>query len=139
MKVLLLYVRMLNFRGRLDYVCYRSRSKIKGLGLESVGVELRENGAVIVDDYFQSSVESIYAIGDVIDRIQLTPVALAEGMAVAKTLFCDVPSKVDYNNIATAVFSQPPIGTVGLRKKRLVNVMTILLFIKVIFVHLSIR
>ena len=91
--------------------------KIKGLGLESVGVELRENGAIIVDDYFQSSIESIYAIGDVIDRIQLTPVALAEGMAVAKTLFCNVPSKVDYNDIATAVFSQPPIGTVGLTEE----------------------
>jgi glutathione reductase (NADPH) len=91
--------------------------KINGLGLENVGVELRENGAIIVDDYFQSSVESIYAIGDVIDKIQLTPVALVEGMAVAKTLFCNEPSKVDYNNIATAVFSQPPIGTVGLTEE----------------------
>ncbi|MBO6784546.1 MAG: glutathione-disulfide reductase [Alphaproteobacteria bacterium] len=87
---------------------------VDGLGLEEAGVKLKDNGAVIVDDYFRTSVPSIFAIGDVIDRYQLTPVALAEGMAVAKTLFRDEPSKVDYEYIATAVFSQPPVGTVGL-------------------------
>jgi glutathione reductase (NADPH) len=91
--------------------------KVDGLGLEEVGVELKDNGAVVVDEYFSTSVDSIYAIGDVIDRMQLTPVALAEGMAVAKTLFRDQPTMVDYDNIPTAVFSQPPIGTVGLTEE----------------------
>lgn len=86
----------------------------QGLGLEEAGVEMRENGAIRVDDHFQTSVPSIYAIGDVIDRMQLTPVALEEGMAVANTLFNDTPTTVDYSNIATAVFSQPNIGCVGL-------------------------
>ena len=90
------------------------RPKVTGLGLEDAGVELKENGAVVVDDHFQTSVPSIYAIGDIIDRFQLTPVALAEGTALAKTLYNDAPTTVDYENIATAVFSQPPIGTVGM-------------------------
>jgi glutathione reductase (NADPH) len=90
------------------------RPKVTGLGLEEVGVKLKENGAIVVDDYFQTSVPSIYAVGDIIDRYQLTPVALAEGMAVSKTLYRDTPSVVDYEYIPTAVFSQPPIGTVGL-------------------------
>jgi len=87
------------------------------LGLEAAGVELRENGAVVVDGYFRTSVPSIWAIGDVIDRMQLTPVALAEGMAVVKTMFGGEPTSVDYTNIATAVFSQPNIGTVGLTEE----------------------
>lgn len=87
---------------------------VEGLGLEEAGVKLKDNGAVIVDDYFQTSVPSIHAIGDVIDRYQLTPVALAEGMALTKTLFRNEPSTVDYEYIPTAVFSQPPVGTVGL-------------------------
>ena len=91
--------------------------KVAGLGLEALGVELADNGAIVVDDHFRSSVESIYAIGDVIDRMQLTPVALAEGMAVAKTLFGGEPTKADYEHVATAVFSQPPIGTVGLTEE----------------------
>ncbi|MDE0780560.1 MAG: glutathione-disulfide reductase [Alphaproteobacteria bacterium] len=90
------------------------RPKVTGLGLEEAGVELKDNGAIVVDDYFQTSVPSIYAVGDIIDRYQLTPVALAEGMAVSKTLYRDTPSVVDYEYIPTAVFSQPPIGTVGL-------------------------
>ncbi len=91
--------------------------KVAGLGLEELGIELADNGAIIVDDYFRSSVDSIYAIGDVIDRMQLTPVALAEGMAVAKTLFRGEPTKADYEHVATAVFSQPPVGTVGLTEE----------------------
>ena len=91
--------------------------KVDGLGLEEAGVKLKDNGAVAVDEYFRTSVDSIYAIGDIIDRFQLTPVALAEGMAVAKTLFRDEPSSVNYENIATAVFSQPPIGTVGMTEE----------------------
>ena len=86
----------------------------RGFGLEEIGIEMRENGAVVVDDYFQTSVPSVYALGDVIDRVQLTPVALEEGMAIANTLFNDTPTTVDYANIATAVFSNPNIGTVGM-------------------------
>ena len=93
------------------------RPKVTGLGLEEAGVELKDNGAVVVDDYFRTSVPSIFAIGDIIDRYQLTPVALAEGMAVARTLYRDEPSTVDYDYIATAVFSQPPVGTVGLTEE----------------------
>jgi glutathione reductase (NADPH) len=87
------------------------------LGLEAAGVELRENGAVVVDDYFHTNIPSIWAIGDVIDRMQLTPVALAEGMAVVKSIFDGQPTSVDYDNIPTAVFSQPNIGTVGLTEE----------------------
>ena len=85
-----------------------------GLGLEEVGVKLDDRGAVVVDDSFRTSAENIYAIGDCIDRIQLTPVALAEGMAVARSLFNNQPTTVDYNLVPSAVFSQPNIGTVGL-------------------------
>jgi glutathione reductase (NADPH) len=86
----------------------------RDLGLENAGVELAENGAIKVDDYFCTSAKSVYAIGDVIDRVKLTPVALAEAMALADTLFNSRPTKMDYSNIATAVFSNPQIGTVGL-------------------------
>ena len=85
-----------------------------GLGLEEAGVNVNARGAVVVDEHFQSSVDSIYAIGDVIDRLQLTPVALAEGMAVARTLFKSEPTTADYAGVPTAVFSQPAVGTVGL-------------------------
>lgn len=84
------------------------------LGLEAAGVETDDRGAIKVDDYFQTSQPSIYALGDVIDRMQLTPVALAEGMAVARTLFLNEPTSVDYADIATAVFSNPNVATVGL-------------------------
>jgi glutathione reductase (NADPH) len=86
----------------------------KQLGLEQAGVELAENGAIKVDDDLCTSIKSVYAIGDVIDRVKLTPVALAEGMAIADTLFNNRPTKVDYTNVPTAVFSNPQIGTVGL-------------------------
>jgi glutathione reductase (NADPH) len=85
-----------------------------GLGLAEAGVELTENGAVVVNERLESSVPGIYAIGDCIDRIALTPVALAEGMAIAETLFNKNPTVVDYANIPSAVFSQPNVGTVGL-------------------------
>lgn len=90
------------------------RPNVTGLGLEAAGVALAENGAVQVDDHYCSSVPSIHAIGDVIDRVQLTPVAIAEGMALARTLFKGEPTVLDYSNIPTAVFSHPHIGTVGL-------------------------
>jgi len=85
-----------------------------GLGLEEIGVELSDRGAVVVNEQLESSVPGIYALGDCIDRIALTPVALAEGMALAETLFNNNPTVVDYADVPSAVFSQPPIGTVGL-------------------------
>ncbi|MFT5644790.1 MAG: glutathione reductase (NADPH) [Janthinobacterium sp.] len=85
-----------------------------GLGLEKCGVAVRENGAIIVDEQFHTSVPSILAIGDVIDRVALTPVALAEGMVVAANLFQQSGRSMSYDNIATAVFSHPNVATVGL-------------------------
>lgn len=85
------------------------------LGLEAAGVELGPRGNVLVDEYYQTNVEHIYAIGDVTDRFQLTPVAIEEGMCIANNLFTDKPKQtLDYNYIATAVFCQPNIGTVGM-------------------------
>ena len=86
----------------------------RGLGLEEAGVALAANGALKVDDFFRSSVPSVYAIGDVIDRIQLTPVATAEGTLLANTLFNNSPRRMDYDNVPTAVFSHPNVATVGL-------------------------
>ena len=87
----------------------------QGLGLAEAGVELRaDSGAVVVDAQFRSSVPSIYALGDVIDRMQLTPVAIAEAMCVSDNLFRGGNRQMDYEDIATAVFCQPNIGTVGL-------------------------
>ena len=84
------------------------------LGLELAGVTLDAEGAVVVDSYSRSSVANIYAVGDCTDRLQLTPVAIAEGAAVAETLFHGKPKPPDYENVPTAVFSQPNLGTVGL-------------------------
>jgi glutathione reductase (NADPH) len=102
-----------------DLVMYATgrRPNTAGLGLEEAGVELGRNGAVIVDEYSKTAVDSIYAIGDATDRVNLTPVALEEGMAVTATLYGDTPVAVDYSNIASAVFSHPPIGSVGLSEE----------------------
>ena len=86
----------------------------EGLGLEQLGVELTERGAVKVDQYSQSTVDSIYAVGDVTDRIQLTPVAIREGQAFADSVFGKAPARVDYGCIPSAVFSHPPIAAVGM-------------------------
>jgi glutathione reductase (NADPH) len=86
----------------------------RGLGLESLGVKLDADGSVMVDSFSCSSVPSIYAVGDCTNRIQLTPVAIVEGQAVAETLFNGNPTKPDYENVPSTVFSQPNIGTVGL-------------------------
>lgn len=91
-------------------------AKTANLGLENTQVKLAANGSIVVNDDFQTHEPSIYAVGDVIDRVQLTPVAIAEGMALAKNLFdknLKGHKKVDYNFIATAVFSQPNIATLG--------------------------
>ncbi|MFP6742707.1 MAG: glutathione-disulfide reductase, partial [Alphaproteobacteria bacterium] len=84
------------------------------IGLEAVGIELNAKGAVVVDEYSKTSVDNIYAVGDVTDRINLTPVAIREGHAVSDTLFGNKPSKADHVDVPSAVFSQPPIGSVGL-------------------------
>ena len=86
----------------------------RSLGLEKAGVRMRENGAVMVDDYLKTSVDSIYAIGDCTDRLMLTPVAIAEGRAVAETLFNNNPMKPNYMNVPSTVFSMPNVATVGL-------------------------
>lgn len=88
-----------------------------GLGLAEAGVELTGNGAVMVDEWNQSSVESIYAVGDVTDRIALTPVAIQEGRAFAETHFNGNPLTVDYDDVPSAVFSTPPVGSVGLSEE----------------------
>jgi glutathione reductase (NADPH) len=85
-----------------------------GLGLERAGVKLDEAGAVIVDEYSQSCVDSIYAIGDVTNRFNLTPVAIRDGHAFADTIYHQRPTPVDHSFVPCAVFGRPPIGTVGL-------------------------
>ncbi len=98
-----------------DCVLYATgrRPRTAELGLEDIGVRCDENGFIGVDKYYQTSVPNIYAIGDVIGGLELTPLALAQGMAVAKTLFCEQPTTVDNEFIPTAVFSQPSLATVG--------------------------
>lgn len=101
---------------RTDLVMFATgrRPNVEGLGLAECGVALGGNGAVLVDEEYRSSVPHILAIGDVIDRVQLTPVAIAEAMCVAHNLFGESASRrLNYDNIATAVFCQPNIGTVG--------------------------
>ena len=99
-----------------DCVMYATGRKpnTKRLGLAEIGVEMTENGAVVVDEWQRSTVKNIYAVGDVTDRINLTPVAIAEGRAIAETLFNDNPIRMDHSDVPSAVFSNPPIGTVGL-------------------------
>ncbi len=92
--------------------------KVENIGLEQLGIKQAKNGSIIVDDNFQTSVPSVYALGDVIDRVQLTPVALAEGMALVNHLYNEGSAAVDYDLIATAVFCQPNIGTVGLSEEQ---------------------
>lgn len=88
------------------------------LGLEEVGVTVNPNGAIEVDAFSQTGVPSIYAIGDVTDRIQLTPVAIREGMAFTETVFKNNPTAVDHENVASAVFTQPELGSVGLTEEQ---------------------
>jgi glutathione reductase (NADPH) len=92
--------------GRVPYV--------DELGLEKAGVALNDRGAIAVDQHSKTSADNIYAIGDVTDRINLTPVAIREAVAFVETVFKANPSAFDHDMVATAVFSQPPIGTVGL-------------------------
>ncbi|HUI16676.1 MAG TPA: glutathione-disulfide reductase [Alphaproteobacteria bacterium] len=88
-----------------------------GLGLERAGVTVNAKGAVEVDAYSRTSVANIYAVGDVTDRINLTPVAIAEGQAFAETVYNDNPTKPDHSNVPSAVFSQPELASVGLTEE----------------------
>lgn len=99
-----------------DQVLYATgrAPKVTGLGLEKAGVKTNAKGVIAVDDYSRTNVPNIYAIGDVTDRVNLTPVAIHEGMAFAATVYGGKPTKVDHENIPSAVFSQPPVGTVGM-------------------------
>ncbi|MDH2435182.1 glutathione-disulfide reductase [Pokkaliibacter sp. MBI-7] len=103
-----------------DQVLYATGrvANTQGLGLEAAGVALDNKGAVKVNNRFQTSVPSIYALGDVIDRVQLTPVALAEGTFLANHLYGEGRPEPDYDNIPTAVFCHPNIGTVGLSEEQ---------------------
>jgi glutathione reductase (NADPH) len=91
------------------------------LGLEEIGVKLDEEGGVVVDRFCRSSVANIFAAGDVTNRLALTPVAIREGAAVAMTLFGGTQTPVDLDDVPSAVFSQPPVGTVGLSEARAVE------------------
>ena len=88
-----------------------------GLGLEALGVGFGAKGKILVDDYSQTAVPSIYAVGDVTDRLNLTPVAIREGHAFADTVFRGVPTKADHELVASAVFTQPELGSVGLSEE----------------------
>jgi glutathione reductase (NADPH) len=87
------------------------------LGLEELGIERGGNGAIVVDQYSQTGVPSVYAIGDVTDRVNLTPVAIREGMAFVETVFKGNPTSPDHDLIPTAIFTQPEMGTVGLSEE----------------------
>jgi glutathione reductase (NADPH) len=87
---------------------------VKGLGLKAAGVKLNDKGAVAVDDYSCTNVPHIFAVGDVTDRVNLTPVAIREAAAFAQTVYYDRPTIFDHRDIPTAVFSQPPVGCVGM-------------------------
>ena len=87
------------------------------LGLENAGVKVDKSGAVIVDKYSQSSAKNIYAVGDVTNRVNLTPVAIREAVAFIETAFKTNKTAYNHSNIASAVFTRPPVGTVGLSEE----------------------
>jgi glutathione reductase (NADPH) len=90
------------------------RPNIANMGLEDAGVEIAKNGGVAVDEYSRTTDPNIYAIGDVTNRVNLTPVAIREGAAFADTVFGGKPTAVDHSNVPTAVFSDPEVGVIGL-------------------------
>lgn len=103
-----------------DLVLYATgrRPLTEGLGLEACGVALRDDGSIIVDQWYQTNVPSVHALGDVIGGPALTPLAIAQGMALASTLFRGEPRNVSLENLPTAVFSQPALATVGLTEEQ---------------------
>ncbi|MGK7869172.1 glutathione-disulfide reductase [Falsiroseomonas sp. E2-1-a20] len=108
-----------NFMREADAVffCTGRLPNTRGLGLDKVDVTATAEGAIVVDEEHRSSQPHIYALGDVIDRVNLTPMATATGHALADTLFGNKPRRASYDNVATAVFTNPPIGTVGLSEE----------------------
>jgi len=102
-----------------DQILYATGRKpnTAGMGIDSLGIKLDKNAAIVVNEQYQTNIPSIYAVGDVTNRVNLTPVALAEGMFLARRLYNNETSPVDYENIPTCVFSQPNIGTVGLTEE----------------------
>lgn len=103
-----------------DIVLYATgrRPNTGNLGLGEVGIELGAGGEIVVDAYSRTSVPSVYAVGDVTDRVNLTPVAIREGVAFVRTVFEGVPMKPDHQTVPTAVFTQPEVGTVGLTEEQ---------------------
>ena len=103
-----------------DLILYATGRKpnTANLGLDEAGIKLNSSGAIIINEDYQTSVESVYALGDVTDRVNLTPVATAEGTVLAKALYGGIESCVDYSDIPTCVFSQPNLGTVGLTEEQ---------------------
>lgn len=90
------------------------RPNVMGLGLDTLGIKIHEHGGIEVDEYSRSSVENIYAVGDITNRVNLTPVAIREGHAFADTVYGGMPTPVDHTNVPTAVFSEPEVGVIGL-------------------------
>jgi glutathione reductase (NADPH) len=97
------------------------RPNIEGLGLENVGVKISERNGIMVDAYSRTSIPNIYAVGDVTDRVNLTPVAIREGHAFADTVFGNKPTAVDHTKVPTAVFSEPEVGVIGLTEKQAIE------------------
>lgn len=97
------------------------RPHIHGLGLEHADVSVSSSGAIMVDEYSRTNVASVFAIGDVTDRVNLTPVAISEAVALDRTLFDDMPTPVDHHTIPTAIFTQPAVGTVGWSEEYLLD------------------
>ena len=102
-----------------DIILYATgrRPNTAGIGLEDVGIDLDSNGAIIVNSLSQSSQDSVYAIGDVTNRLNLTPVAIRDGVAFIETVFKGNPTVADHVNVPTAVFSRPEIGTIGMTEQ----------------------
>ena len=123
----------------VDTILYATgrRALTEGLGLDSVNVALNGNGTIQADDQFQTSEPSIYALGDVIGTPALTPVALAQGMTLAKNLYSGTSDTVDYSNIPTAVFCQPNIGTVGLTEQQARDQFTDIEVFRSTFTHMK--
>jgi glutathione reductase (NADPH) len=90
------------------------RPNVTGIGLEAAGVQIAKSGGIAVDEFSRSSVASIYAVGDVTNRVNLTPVAIREGHAFADTVFGERITAVDHSNVPTAVFSEPEVGAIGM-------------------------
>ncbi|GAA3870388.1 glutathione-disulfide reductase [Celeribacter arenosi] len=103
-----------------DAVLYATGRKpnTAGLGLEAAGVDTGRAGEIVVDDYSQTNIPSIYAVGDVTDRVQLTPVAIREAVAFHETVFKGIPTKPDHTNVPSAIFTQPEYGAVGMTEEQ---------------------